>query len=71
MLYEFEPKSMPVTAKMVGIDLGLKSLFITDIGEKVDNPRQTKRYENKLAYLQRQLAKKKKAVKTAKRYVRK
>lgn len=63
MLCEFESKPMPVTAKKVGIDLGLKNLFITDSGEKVDNPRHTKRYENKLAYLQRKLAKKKKGSK--------
>ncbi|PCS22711.1 hypothetical protein BTN49_1669 [Candidatus Enterovibrio escicola] len=25
---------MPVTAKLVGIDLGLKNLFITNIGKK-------------------------------------
>lgn len=63
MLCEFESKPMPVTAKTVGIDLGLNNLFITDSGEKVDNPRHTKRYENKLAYLQRQLAKKNKGSK--------
>ncbi|EGR4312912.1 transposase [Vibrio cholerae] len=65
MLCEFESKSkpMPVTAKTVGIDLGLNNLFITDSGEKVDNPRHTKRYENKLAYLQRKLAKKQKGSK--------
>ncbi|ENV4253376.1 RNA-guided endonuclease InsQ/TnpB family protein, partial [Vibrio parahaemolyticus] len=60
MLCRFEPKPMSVTAKTVGIDLGLNNLFITDSGEKVDNPRHTKRHQNKLAYLQRQLAKKKK-----------
>jgi len=60
MLCEFEPKPMPVTAKTVGIDLGLHNLFITDSGEKVDNPRHTKRYEAKLACLQRKLAKKQK-----------
>jgi putative transposase len=60
MLCRFEPKPMPVTAKTVGIDLGLNNLFITDSGEKVDNPRHFKHYQNKLAYLQRQLAKKKK-----------
>lgn len=55
MLCRFEPKPMPVTAKTVGIDLGLNNLFITDSGEKVDNPRHFKRYQNKLAYLQRKL----------------
>ncbi|MFG0773334.1 RNA-guided endonuclease InsQ/TnpB family protein [Vibrio plantisponsor] len=63
MLCEFESKPMPVTAKTVGIDLGLNNLFITDSGEKVDNPRHTKRYENKLSHLQRQLPKKKKGSK--------
>lgn len=60
MLCEFEPTALPVTPNMVGIDVGLNHLFITDSGEKVDNPRHTKRYEKKLAYLQRKLAKKQK-----------
>ena len=60
MLCEFEAKAMPITAKTVGIDLGLNHLFITDSGYKVDNPRHTKRYADKLARLQRKLAKKKK-----------
>ncbi|MBO9484886.1 RNA-guided endonuclease TnpB family protein, partial [Salinisphaera sp. G21_0] len=34
--------------------------FITSDGEKSGNPRHTKRYEEKLAYLQRQLSKKQK-----------
>ncbi|AUI88964.1 transposase (plasmid) [Vibrio azureus] len=58
MLCEFEPTALPVTPNMVGIDVGLNHLFITDSGEKVDNPRHFKRYEKKLAYLQRQLSKK-------------
>ena len=60
MLCEFEPKPMPITKNTVGIDLGLTDLFITDSGEKVNNPRHTKHYANKLAYLQRKLTKKKK-----------
>ncbi|WP_038292254.1 RNA-guided endonuclease InsQ/TnpB family protein [Zooshikella ganghwensis] len=63
MLCEFEPKPMPITAKMVGIDLGLKDLFITSEGEKSGNPKFTKRYEHKLAHLQRKLAKKQKGSK--------
>ena len=38
-------------------------LFITSDGFKSGNPRHTKRYEAKLAYLQRKLAKKKKGSK--------
>ncbi|GLS88987.1 transposase [Psychromonas marina] len=60
MLCKFKPKPMPVTAKTIGIDLGLTDLFITSDGEKQSNPRHTKRYESKLAFLQRKLFKKKK-----------
>jgi len=60
MLCEFESKPLPITAKMVGIDLGLNSLFITSDGKKENNPRHTKRYATKLAYLQRKLSKLKK-----------
>ena len=55
---EFEAKPMPVSNKTVGIDLGLTDLFITSDGKKSGNPRHTRHYEQKLAYLQRQLAKK-------------
>ncbi|WP_252178128.1 transposase [Endozoicomonas sp. 4G] len=60
MLCEFEAKPMPTINKTVGIDLGLNDLFITSDGEKSGNPRHTKRYEQKLAYLQRQMSKKQK-----------
>jgi putative transposase len=58
MLCEFEPKPLPITPKMVGIDVGLTDLFVTSDGNKVSNPRHTKRYEKKLAFLQRKLSKK-------------
>ena len=51
---------MKSTGRMVGIDLGIKDLLITSDGEKFDNIRATKKYENKLAKEQRKLAKKKK-----------
>ena len=60
MLCEFEAKAMPISKKTVGIDLGLTDLFITSDGKKSGNPRHTRRYEQRLAYLQRQLAKKQK-----------
>ena len=60
MLCEFEAKPMPISKNTVGIDLGLTDLFITSDGEKSGNPKFTKRYEQKLAYLQRELAKKQK-----------
>ena len=59
-LCDFTPDVLPVTPKMTGIDLGLTDLFITSEGIKSGNPRHLKRYEAKLAYLQRRLAKKQK-----------
>lgn len=58
-LCEFEPERLEVTPNTVGIDLGLNHLLITDGGEKVGNPRHTKKYANKLAKAQRRLSKKK------------
>jgi putative transposase len=58
-LCEFEAKKCSVSPNMIGIDLGIKDLFVTDKGEKVGNPRHTQRYEQKLAKAQRRLAKKK------------
>ncbi|ADE14248.1 transposase, IS605 OrfB family [Nitrosococcus halophilus Nc 4] len=60
MLCEFESEPMPVVNKTVGIDLGLKDLFVTSDGFKSGNPKYIKQYEAKLAYLQRKLAKKRK-----------
>lgn len=57
-LCEFESKSLPVTPKMTGIDLGLKDLFVTDQGERVGNPRHTAKYATQLALAQRRLSKK-------------
>ncbi len=59
-LCEFDPETLPVTPRTVGIDLGLTDLFITSDGMKSGNPRHLKRYEAKLAYLQRRLSKKQK-----------
>jgi putative transposase len=62
-LCEFEPVSMPITANTVGIDVGLKDLFVTDSGFKSDNPRHTAKYAVRLALLQRRLSKKAKGSK--------
>ncbi|MGO1626236.1 MAG: RNA-guided endonuclease InsQ/TnpB family protein [Halomonadaceae bacterium] len=58
-LCEFEPEALPVTPKMVGIDLGLKDLFVTSDGHRVGNPRHTATYAARLAKAQRRLSKKK------------
>jgi putative transposase len=60
-LCEFEPVSLPVTTSTVGIDVGLKALFVTDTGFKQDNPRHTAKYAKRLALLQRRLSKKQKS----------
>ncbi|WP_447877074.1 RNA-guided endonuclease InsQ/TnpB family protein [Serratia fonticola] len=59
-LCEFEPVSLPVTTSTVGIDVGLKALFVTDTGFKQYNPRHTAKYAKRLALLQRRLSKKQK-----------
>ena len=59
-LCRFEPKSLPVINKTVGIDLGLTDLVITSNGAKSGNPRHTAKNATKLANAQRRLAKKKK-----------
>jgi putative transposase len=62
-LCEFEPVSLPISAKTVGIDVGLKDLFVTDSGFKSGNPRHTAKYAARLARLQRRLSKKAKGSK--------
>ncbi|EAS5447340.1 transposase, partial [Salmonella enterica] len=57
-LCEFEPASLPITSSMVGIDVGLKDLFVTDTGFRSGNPRHTAKYAARLALLQRRLSKK-------------
>ena len=47
---------MKSTGRMIGIDLGIKDLLITSDGEKFDNIRTTKKYEDKLAKEQRKLS---------------
>ena len=51
---------MESTDCCVGFDLGIKDLLITSDGEKKENPKHIKKYENKLAKDQRKLSHKKK-----------
>jgi len=60
MLVEFEPKPLKVSPKTIGVDLGVKDLIVCSDGFKSGSLKATKKYEVKLAYLQRQLSKKKK-----------
>jgi putative transposase len=55
--------TLPMTEKVVGVDLGLKSFLITSDGETLANPKYYARDEKKLARAQRQHARKKKGSK--------
>lgn len=56
VLVETEHIPTESTGCMIGIDLGIKDLLITSDGEKFDNIRTAKKYENKLAKEQRKLS---------------
>jgi putative transposase len=60
ILIKEDMKPLPITSKMVGLDLGLKSMVILSTGESVGNPKYFAQDEKKLAQAQRQLAKKQK-----------
>ena len=60
ILVEEEQVELPKVEKSVGIDLGIKDLVITSDGEKIDNLKLIKKYENKLVRQQRKLAHKQK-----------
>lgn len=60
VLVETEHKELPRTGQNIGLDLGIKDLCTTSDGRKYKNPKAIKRYEKKLAKLQRQLAHKEK-----------
>lgn len=53
-------KKKPILNKKIGIDLGIKDLCITSDGEKYKNPKVLKKYEKKIARLNRSMARKKK-----------
>ena len=63
VLVETEHIPMESTGCAIGFDLGIKDLLITSDGEKFDNIRTTKKYEDKLAKEQRKLSHKKKGSK--------
>jgi len=54
---EVEPKPLPVTDKVVGVDVGLSSFTTLSTGKKINNPRFFKTDEKKLAKAQRRLSK--------------
>lgn len=60
ILLEEEIKPLQVVKRMVGLDLGIKSMVVTSDGHTHGNPRFFAKDEKKLAKAQRRLAKKKK-----------
>lgn len=60
ILVETEHISLSSTGCMIGVDLGITDLLITSDGEKFDNIRTTKKYEDKLTKEQRKLSHKQK-----------
>ena len=48
-----QPKSLPVTDKVVGTDLGLHDIIVCSDGERVSSPKYFRKSEQKLARIQR------------------
>src|SRR5204863_2959349 len=63
ILVKEDIKPLPVVNKMVGLDLGIKSMVALSTGESVGNPRYFAKDEKKLAKAQRRHARKKKGSK--------
>ncbi len=63
MLVEDKIEPLPVVSKMVGLDLGIKSMVALSTGESIDNPKYYAKSEKALAKAQRRHAKKKKGSK--------
>jgi putative transposase len=57
---EYEPEKKPVSAKAVGIDVGLKSFAVLSDGTEISNPKHFRKAEAKLKRAQRLLSRKKK-----------
>jgi putative transposase len=55
---EQNKNQMKETKKEIGVDLGLNDFLITSDGEKIKNPRIAKKYEKKIAKLNRKLSRK-------------
>ncbi len=51
-----EPQPLPETEEAVGLDVGLTSFVVDSVGNEIENPRCAKQSADKLARLQRRLA---------------
>ncbi|KDE48896.1 transposase [Geobacillus sp. CAMR12739] len=59
ILVETDIPPLPQTDKKVGVDLGLKQIVVFSTGETIEHPRYWRRYEEKLAYWQRVMSRRK------------
>jgi putative transposase len=59
---------LPKTGRAIGIDVGVSALLTTSEGEKVKNPHFYREGQKKLRVLQRGLARKQKAARTARKH---
>ncbi|BAU28351.1 putative transposase [Aneurinibacillus soli] len=56
VLCEVEMQPLPNVEQQVGVDLGIKQFAILSSGETFENPKYLRKYEGKLAYLQRMMS---------------
>jgi len=61
--FETETEKLPIVKTEIGVDMGLTHFLIESNGNKIDNPKYYRKYEQKLAKLQRSLSRKKKGSK--------
>ena len=58
ILVDTENTQLPKNGNSVGIDLGLKEFAVCSNGDRLDNPKNLRKYEKKLAKLQKDLSRK-------------
>jgi putative transposase len=61
---EFEIEQKKSTGEIIGVDLGIKSLLVDSNGKEIENGRFLQKHLKRLKYLNRQLSKKKKGLKS-------
>lgn len=60
LVVEVNPAPLPETGQSVGIDFGVARLATLSTGERIANPKHLARHQERLTFLQRELARKKK-----------
>lgn len=68
---ETDIQPLPQRQNSIGIDVGIKSLFVTSNGETIENPKHLYKAEKKLKRLQRSVSRKKKGSANRKKAVQK